>query len=374
MEREVGPRAPRNPDTPPPLVTRELAAEAAVWVARLHGPSRSRAMEQECLAWQARSPAHRHAFERCTETWLEVPSVTVASAFAAGRGAADPEERRRGLGSRSGFGADATRPAGRRLVLGVLGVGLFAVALAYWQPLRQGDRWQTGVGEMHSVLLADGTRLSLNTDTRVRVDITGGARRVHIDRGEALFEVAKDPHRPFTVHAGASEVVALGTVFSVRLMPAGQGGPAALAVTLVEGEVALRPANPAAAAGLAPAQALVMKPGQRVRLATAAGSAAVAAPQVDRPRMDQVMAWKRSEVIFDGLSLADAAAEMNRYSRTPIELASEVAAEAAAQGWRVSGQYRAGDNLGFARAVAALHGLAVRESGGRLLLARESQG
>ncbi|MGC4079308.1 MAG: DUF4880 domain-containing protein [Rubrivivax sp.] len=64
-------------------MTPEIAAEAAVWVARLHGPQRSRQMELECLAWQQRSAAHREAFERCTDTWQSVPGVTLASAFAA---------------------------------------------------------------------------------------------------------------------------------------------------------------------------------------------------------------------------------------------------------------------------------------------------
>ncbi|MDP3082679.1 MAG: DUF4880 domain-containing protein, partial [Rubrivivax sp.] len=83
MARQHTAEAGAGPADAPPVVTRDIAAEAAVWVARLHGPSRSRAMERECLAWQARSPAHRHAFERCTETWMDVPSVTVAGAYAA---------------------------------------------------------------------------------------------------------------------------------------------------------------------------------------------------------------------------------------------------------------------------------------------------
>ncbi|MBL8304431.1 MAG: DUF4880 domain-containing protein, partial [Ideonella sp.] len=64
-------------------MTKEIAAEAAVWIARLHGPSRSRQMELDCLAWQARSAAHRLAFERCTDTWEAVAGISVADAFAA---------------------------------------------------------------------------------------------------------------------------------------------------------------------------------------------------------------------------------------------------------------------------------------------------
>ena len=59
-----------------PVVTPKIAARAALWIARLHGPDRSKEMERECLEWLARSPAHRYAFERCTETWLAVAAIT----------------------------------------------------------------------------------------------------------------------------------------------------------------------------------------------------------------------------------------------------------------------------------------------------------
>jgi transmembrane sensor len=168
------------------------------------------------------------------------------------------------------------------------------------------------------------------------------------------------------VRVAGSEVVAVGTVFAVRLTPQGPGMGDALAVTLIEGQVSVRAAAGGAAGEVSPAQPLLMSPGERVRLAKAPGGAARATQEVDRPRLDQVVAWKRSEALFDNASLAEAVAEMNRYSRTPIVLTDDLAGA----GWRISGQYRAGDNAGFARAVAAVHGLVVREGQGRLELAR----
>jgi len=73
--------------------------------------------------------------------------------------------------------------------------------------------------------------------------------------------------------------------------------------------------------------------------------------------MDQLLAWTRGEVVFDDLSLAEAVAEVNRYSAVPIVLAGPSALAAL----RVSGQFRTGDAAGFARAVAELHGLVVRD-------------
>jgi transmembrane sensor len=217
------------------------------------------------------------------------------------------------------------------------------------------------------VVLDDGTRMSLNTDTRVSVDLDSVTRKVSGQRGEALFEVAKDPRRPFVVREAGSEVVALGTVFSVRLVANGGRGSDALAVTLIEGAVTVSAAGDGDTGGLAPAKPLLLQPGERVRLTRAAAgpSASAATLQVDRRRIDLAVAWKRSEAVFDDTSLADAVAGMNRYSRTPIVLV-----EAGALTERhVSGVYRTGDNAGFVRAVAALHGLVLHARQDHLELA-----
>lgn len=350
----------RGSEDPPPAVTPQIAAEAAAWVARLHGPGRSRAMELQCLKWQALSPAHRHAFERCTETWMEIPNVARSGAVprtglagTAGQAPWDGEEG----------GGGAGRGAGRRAGLLALGVAGLAVAvLVLWQPAGDDRAYVTRVGESQTVVLEDGTRMSLNTSTQVRVHLDAAQRLVHLDGGEAEFEVAKDASRPFVVRAAASEVVAIGTVFAVRLMPPGADAAATLAVTLIEGAVSVRAS--ADAAGPAAAQPLLMRPGERVVLARRPGSAEVEAPRVDRPRLEQVMAWKRNEAVFDQATLAEAVAEMNRYSRTPMVLLGPLAGEQ----WRVSGRFRTGDNRAFAGALAALHGLVVHERAGRLEL------
>lgn len=339
-----------------PVVLPEVAAEAAVWVARLHGPDRSNRMERECLAWQGRSAAHREAFERCTETWEDVPRVTLANAYAsAAVGKWAPGALRGGW-----------RPYGARWAFALAVLAMVVGGGAVFQQWRDAGAYSTGVGEQQLVLLEDGTRMSLNTATRVRVDLSLAQRTVNVLDGEAIFEVAKDARRPFVVRVADSEVVALGTVFSVRLTPGIARTSDSLAVTLIEGQVTVRSAQGGPGSGVAPVQPVLMQPGERVRLVKAASaSASGAAPQVDRPRIEQVVAWKRNEAIFDDVSLVEAVAEMNRYSRTLIVLSGD----AALSGRRISGQFRTGDNAGFARAAAALHGLVVNERQGRLELA-----
>jgi transmembrane sensor len=339
----------------PPRVTPEIAAEAAMWVARLHGPSRSREMELLCLEWQARSAAHRHAFERCTETWMEVPNAARAGGFATSGGDdAAPEEK--------GGGGGRTRRGRPFMLAAVAVVGIVAGAVTL-RPWDGSAEYRTAVGEAQSVVLDDGSRMSLNTDTRARVEFSSKQRTVDLDGGEAAFEVAKDARRPFVVRAAGSEVVALGTVFSVRLNPRDSNARESLSVTLVEGQVSVRPSAGVREAALRP---LVMRPGERVRLVKDLGGRAEATPQVDRPRLEQVLAWQRNEAVFDKASLAEAVAEMNRYSRTPVVLTGDLAQA----DWQVSGQFRTGDNAAFANALAMLHGLVVHQSGGRLELSR----
>jgi transmembrane sensor len=332
----------------PPLVPKDVAAEAAVWITRLHGGQRSPQMEQECRAWQARSAAHRLAFERCTDTWQDVARLTLTD-YATATSARELTSSRR-----------AGRSLPRRSNLAVALVLVASVlALQSW---KAGDAYDTGVGEQRILVLQDGTRLSLNTFTRIHVAFADSQRTVKVERGEALFEVAKDPVRPFVVQAAGTEVVATGTVFLVQTAAAAKPGDPALAVTLVEGQVVVR----SAAGDAHPLdRPLVMAPGQRLRLRRTdeAERPATAASQVDRPQMDQMLAWRRGEVSFDNVSLLEAVEEMNRYDRVPIVAGTTITKK------RVSGVFKTGDNASFAQAVARLHGLIVRNHGDRLELA-----
>ncbi|MFG6429177.1 FecR family protein [Roseateles sp. LYH14W] len=329
----------------PPLVTKDVAAEAAVWITRLHGGHRTPQMERECRAWQARSAAHRLAFERCTDTWQDVASLTLAG-YATATAAREPGSRR------------AARSLPWRSSLAIA-LALVASVLAL-RPWSAGDDFDTGVGEQRVVVLQDGTRLSMNTSTRIRVDFTESQRTVKVERGEALFEVAKDLSRPFVVQAARTEVVATGTAFLVQASPAAKPGDQALAVTLVEGQVVVRSA---AGENRRLQKPLVMVPGQRLRLSRSAEAQRPAtATRVDRPQMDQALAWRRGEARFDNVSLLEAVNEMNRYDRVPIVVAGMAGEK------RVSGVVKTGDNASFAEAMASLHGLVVRNHGNRLEL------
>lgn len=336
-----------------PKVTREVAAEAAVWVTRLHGPDRSPQMERDFRAWQARSAAHREAFERCTDVWLDVGKIKLATAYATVTAEGRAREGRASHGMRW-WAAGAATVAAMSVVL--------LVGRQWWT---QGV-FGTDVGEQRVVMLDDGSRMVLNTDTRLRVDFNDRQRTVKLSSGEAIFEVAKDTRRPFVVRVSGSEVVAVGTVFSVRYGEAAVSVPREVAVTLIEGQVNVRRASDARADAVAPDKVVAMKAGERLRLDRLPSMAGAATPRVDRPNVEQLTAWKRSEAVFDATPMREAVAEMNRYSRTPVVLVDGLGDSSL----RVSGLYRTGDNAGFARAVANLYGLKLKTEAGRLELGK----
>lgn len=329
-------------------MTPQIASEAAVWVARLHGPDRSHAMERECLEWQARSSAHRLAFERCTDTWQEVAGLTLTAY-------ADAASRTRWPEGRS------HRVNTRRLFLATAAIGCTALsALLLWPAA---ETYDTDVGEQRVVVLTDGTRMTLNTATRVRVAMSKAQRNVEVRQGEALFEVAKEPGRPFIVRVSDAHVVATGTAFLVRAMQ-DTPGEDAFGVTLIEGRVIVQRSGKGDRSVLA--GPVTMAPGERLRVRSLdddqarAGSSSPA--RLDRPRVEQLVAWTRGEAAFDAAPLADAVAEMNRYSRTPIQIVGIHPGNHLP----VSGVFRTGDNEAFAQAVAALHGLTVQTFTGRI--------
>lgn len=298
-----------------------VRAEAAAWVARLRGPERDEATEAAFRRWLESDPAHAAAFDCATEIWQAIGGAAALSP----RKARSPERAR----VLAGLAAVA--------VLGGLG-GAYAL---------RDPSYTTHIGEQRSVRLADGSRIALNTDTKVVVRYTEGRRDIRLVRGEAQFDVARNPDRPFTVTAEGQQVRALGTSFIVR------DHGKAIAVTLLEGKVSVTPVKAPDAA-----KAVTLTPGQRLR------TAPKAPPVLDRPKLETVTAWRSGEILLDDTTLADAIAEMNRYSPRPLALENEDIGAL-----RISGIFRSGESEAFARTISAQYQLAMIEQAGRILLA-----
>jgi transmembrane sensor len=308
-------------------MTREgVRAEAAAWIARLHGPERSTEVEAGLRRWLAESAEHRRVFERMTQAWEDATIVAVT-------------------GHVPHVSLRPVRRLRRRVAVAAAAVFVLAVALVAFHWSRD-DAYVTDIGEQRTVRLSDGSRVTLNSGSRVVVQYDEDRRLLQLERGEALFEVTPGPQRPFIVSAGARTVTALGTSFLVRI------DAEALSVVLLDGKISVSDKSSSAAS-----PAPVLAPGERVTFAPSAS------PQLDRPAVDAVTAWRRGEVMLEKSLLADAIAEMNRYDRNRLVIDDpQIAA------LKISGIYRSGDNAGFARAVARMYRLQTEERDGAIHL------
>jgi transmembrane sensor len=195
----------------------------------------------------------------------------------------------------------------------------------------------TAKGQQRQISLPDGSRLSLDTDSAVDVAFSPGRRSLTLVKGRALFDVERDPSRPFQVRAGDREVVALGTRFDVRVDP-GQ-----VRVTLFEGRVAVSPVGGGSAVQLTP--------GEQFRQS---GASARVLPA---PAEEDALAWREGLVIFQDESLGAAASELNRYASNPLLVRDPQIARL-----RISGAFKSGDPARFARTVSTIHPVRVRRN------------
>ena len=206
------------------------------------------------------------------------------------------------------------------------------------------EAYATGTGEQRRIVLADGSAVDLNTRSRIEVDFREGSRDIHLLGGEAFFDVAKDPSRPFHVTSGTTVVRAVGTQFNVYRQST------QTVVTVVEGRVAVTESPAGSAAGPATvastgspgpgAAALELSAGQEVVVASRpARRADTVRTSVVRPMPTNVRAatsWRQRRLIFEDRALADVVAQFNRYNRRQL-----VIQDAGLAGERISGVFDA---------------------------------
>jgi transmembrane sensor len=220
------------------------------------------------------------------------------------------------------------------------------IGFAVWTSVQ---RYQTERGEVRRLPLADGSVVTLNTATKLEVKFSGASRNIQLVQGEALFDVAKNPRRPFYVDAGDVRVRAVGTSFTVAKLP---GRPTEILVR--EGVVEItRPGAVGAVRLGANERALVRADEQITSSAMEPGSIA------------RKLAWRQGMISFEGTSLSEAAAEFARYADPQI-----VVDDPSIANQTISGMFSAENPQGFAKAVAVSLNLSAQTEGGKIYLSR----
>lgn len=298
----------------------DIEAQAAAWIARCDARGGDR--DAELAKWLTADPRHRAAYVRLAQAWERTQGL--ARLRHADR-SIDPDLlspcQRPGLpprlvhaagvirDNRGAPQASRRRRSRLRAVLSAAVAASVAGILLWKLPAAAPTQtYRTGADGLSRVVLADGSAVTMNSNTGLRVHFSAARRTVTLLRGEAHFAVAHNAHRPFEVHAGDRIVVAVGTAFDVRLDPGH-----AVEVTVTQGRVALfedpvahpHPAEPALRTISAGEEALLTTKGVRLqRLASA--------------DIFRRLAWERRELSFDGQTLRQAVAEFERYTSRRI--------------------------------------------------------
>lgn len=330
----------------------ERLEAASRWIVKLD-EGLSREDEAALESWLAEHPGNAAELVEVAQAWDKLDCLSrLADMFpieppAAGR----PVSRTR---RRAG-----PAPAWFAAAAGVLAT----IAIAWYTGLPRGageqdsltvtaqraGTYETAIGEHRLVTLADGTALTLNTNSRVSVRYTEAARLIRLQQGEIHVAVARDPARPLSVIAGDRIVQAVGTAFTVELVAGRQ-----LELVVTEGKVliGLRPPdeNPDRVATMT-APDLQKSPGTRT---VSAGQELIVreAEEVVVPvsaeDLEVELAWRDGRLIFRNEPLEKAIAEIERY--TTVEF---VFLDDSLRTQSISGRYKTGDVAALLLALRA---------------------
>jgi transmembrane sensor len=286
---------------------------AADWLARRDSGALSPAEEAAFADWLNASVAHRVSYLRLNATWTRTQRLAALEhrdAFA------------------YPFAATAARL--RQALRGAMAVTCLVLACAAgwygWQYSH--SIYRTEIGAMQSLPLADGSRVTLNTNSKVRVALSKRRREIDLRQGEAYFEVAHDDARPFLVHTGEVDIEVVGTQFAIHR------GDDSVRVFVNEGHVRVH--------------AFVAAGGQRHAMELGAGDIAVLSARGIEHRhatpeeLDAALSWRNGQIVFRDTPLAAAVAEFNRYRSKPLVIVDPQLAA-----MRIGGTFRTSNADGF---------------------------
>jgi len=332
----------------------EIEETAAAWFAKRESGDWSASEQSKLEAWLDSSTSHRIAYIRIVSAWersgrlsalgagvplgaipardtwnLSPASNAPSSLASSGHFESTPDFE----GSSASFRPQATwlrtAPQRRqRLRIAAAFLILSTTAGIVWYFSGYGaSSYRTSIGALSTIPLADGSKVTLNTNSQIDVVFSNKARTVKLDRGEAFFEVSKDATRPFVVEIADKRVVAVGTRFSVRR------DEDDLRVYVEDGRVQIKRLRIAAEAA-----ETLLPAGSEAR--TAKNSLLVDQPTA--AQVEQLLSWRTGYIRFSDTRLADAVVEFNRYSLHKIVIEDPATANI-----HIGGNFRTDDADGF---------------------------
>lgn len=317
----------------------EAEEKASRWLVRLESPDVSLDDHRRFRAWLDASPDNRAAYEALSRTWDRLDALKSV-----------PRE--------------PVRRAVSRRTLALASLGAIAAVFAGFLILRGIETgapdaiYATAAGERQTVRLADGTSVELDAGTRIAVRFAADRRDVQLQAGAALFDVAHDADRPFTVETVYGAVRVRGTSFLVKL------GPANMRATVLQGVVEGQTRRSGLLSRMtqqADAAPAIARANQELTFASASVTVADIAPQAAERRL----AWRDGMLAFDGETLREAVAEVERQTGTHFAFADPALAEL-----RVGGYISASDSAAFTNLLRDSLGIDAEPGPGGVILLR----
>lgn len=330
-------------------MNKEIVNQAAEWFVELNEGEADKSARQQFDAWLRQSPEHVRAYLRMLPIWEEGsrldaqasddPEAIIAWARAgdnvvpldAGR-----EESPANLSSTS-------NPVSWRRKLSLAIAASVAVAILGTWLYSQLNTYSTGIGEQRLIALADGSKVELNSRSRIHVRFSGDGRDVDLLEGQALFRVAHDKTRPFIVHSADTKIRAVGTQFDVYRKPSGT------VVTVLEGRVAVRNS--------------LLTAGEQI---TVSSDTPHVAPEPKRTDVAAATAWTQQHLVFSKTPLTAVAEEFNRYNTRQLVIKDD-----GLETFNVSGTFSSTDPTSLVRFLRAQPGIQVTETRSEIHIAEK---
>jgi transmembrane sensor len=346
--------------------------QAAAWLLKRESPEWTDADQVALDEWLQTDPNHRVSYIRILVAWQKTDRLRSVSAGLPKGGIPAPGAirqspyftmRQAGVADKScDIPPPALKPSRARLyaVAASVVVAIACSVIVYAVGMLDGrEIYSTPVGGIATIPTEDGSTITLNTDTRVQVQITDTARTIHLRRGEAFFDVAKDAARSFAVYANDQRVVALGTKFSVRVQPDG------LRVIVTEGKVRVERTGIGTQDRQTAHSRAAIKAGDIVDV----HRGEIIVQQAPMPQIEQALSWRSGYIVFGMTPLAEAIAEFNRYNTRQF-----VIVDPALQDISVGGNFQVTNVDGFTRLLEKGFAVEAKERDGRIELRKMTKG
>lgn len=334
----------------------EIKAEAAAWLTVLGRQDIAESDRRQFARWLGASDRHRAAFEELSAFWDELEILKELDDIAESMEDEPPQPR-------PFFQRRSVMAVAASLAIFIAVGGIFYANQQ--SRLDQRDTFATAVGEQRTIKLVDGSRIQLNTGSRVEVAYTSSERVVRLTAGEAYFDVERNPRRPFSVRAADGIVKAVGTAFTVRLRDND-----AIEVTVEEGRVAIASVSPRLTGDRESTGDDAARP-PMVQLT--AGQSAIFDERVDKiehmevPELNRKLSWRQGMLAYSGERLADVVADISRYTDVVIEISDPALGEKP-----VAGYFRVGEVEALLDSLELSFGLEVERVNDRLVRLSEA--